>query len=238
MEQSSASERPPSRASYLPFFSLISRPYSTASCSTTTLQARDTRRPTRPNHVHSRPHRLFSFNFRFLYSSPLAFSDNVYPLPGSNRTLSFLCLFNLPFVYLHLFHSFPHHRNPRVRRYCTKSRHSRKAARMYTRIRQPACSSRRASRPSRRIISLPPSTLFPCVFSLPIGDRPVEPLSTRSWPISRESLILSRPLFIPYSWTTFTLAEPILDTIERKAKMCMREITTGHGKNRQRRHEL
>jgi hypothetical protein len=200
---------------------LLSRVH-TASCSTTTLQARDTRRPTRPNHVHSRPHRLFPFNFLFLYSSRLALSDNVYPLPGSNRTLSFLCLFSLPFVYLHLFLFIPHHRNPRVRRYCTKTRHSRKAARMYTRIRQPACSSRRASRPSRRIISLPPSTLFPCVFSLPLGDRPVELLSTRSWPISRESLILSRPLFIPYSWTTFTLAAPIPDTIERTAKMCMR----------------
>jgi hypothetical protein len=202
------------------------------------------------NSSSSRHKTTYASQLRLLPPSPPLFFQLSFPLQLSSRALGqrLPAARQQPYALLMSFwpslciltpSSFiPHHRNSRARRYCTKTRHSRKAARMYTRIRQPACSSRRASRPSRRIISLPPSTLFPCVFSLPLGDRPMELLSTRSWPISRESLILSRPLFITYSWMTFTLAAPILDTIERTAKMCMREITTGDGKNRQRRHEL
>jgi hypothetical protein len=76
----------------------------------------------------------------------------------------------------------PHHRHPRGRHHDTQLTHSRQATRMY--ISRPS-TRRGGHRSSHQIISFFSFYhLFLRAFFLRLGDRPVEPLSTRSRPIS------------------------------------------------------
>jgi hypothetical protein len=131
------------------------------------LQACGTRRPTRPNHIHSRSHCLalaLSLFHSFTPLVDLALSDNTKLLPRGNRALSLLSLFSLPFVYLHLLCSLPITDAPEfaatIQKLDTAER--QRAPRMY--IRPPSCSSRRASH--HRIARSRQSSLFPLFLSI------------------------------------------------------------------------
>jgi hypothetical protein len=80
------------------------------------LQARDARRPTRPNHSPSPSHR-FSFTFPPLDLRSRITPNRQKPLQyHATAVRSFLYLgLAFPFMRLHLFYLFPHHRNPRGR---------------------------------------------------------------------------------------------------------------------------
>ena len=99
------------------------------------------------------------------------------------------------------------HRHPRGRRYYTKPRHTQSRAP----VRLTSCSSRWASyritfrRSNQTYLSFP-STVSP-------GDRPVEPLSTRSRPISLVSCLSSRPLDLFSLFSSLSLSLVLEDTL-------------------------
>jgi hypothetical protein len=165
------------------FFSLLfflSCALFTASCSTTS--SCDTRRNDIRVPITVLPALTASFLSYSLSSLPLVLcsrttSNRHKPLPRGSRTPSFLSHFSHSFVCLHLLYSIPITETPEfaatIQKLDTAEGGPGKAARMY--IRQPSCSSRRASHRiefNRDVIPLLPFLLLACVFSPSLGDRP------------------------------------------------------------------
>ena len=100
----------------------------------------------------------------------------------------------------------------------------------YTKLRQPtkqcmysrpsSCLSRRApSRPpfsNQKVLPFPP---FICIFFSAFGDRPVEPLSTRSRPISRVPLFSVNPSFLSLVVFSYLLPSLILEDISLSQRL-------------------